>query len=219
MNSTTYEEFQNLLIGLNQERNDIQKQIDDNTWQIVEARSYAKEIMDREEEDFKVFSPRKIEDIYKDELHEYNVKQEDYENRNKVLIVKKEKLDSIVLVLEKVWEELSEKESSNEKESVNDKEEFLEDEIVESEMCQDEIEQEAEFSDEVENVDAVENFKKEDVVATVNETSKKLCSLIHKIDLGIKFIRQDPMRAKQELENVNKGITKIIDTLTEISNK
>lgn len=190
MNPIIYDEFKNLLDKLHEEKDDIQKQISDNTLQIMEAQSYAKEILDREEEDFKVFSPRKIEDIYKDELAKSNVKQSDYENQNQALINRREKLDSILLVLENVWEEinlkLSDEESENDESDEND-----------IERNEDDV-----FS---------KSIQKE-----IKDTVKKLNQISHKIELSTKFIRQDPMRAKVELETINKNIKKVTDKLSDV---
>lgn len=190
MNPIIYDEFKNLLDRLHEEKDDIQKQISDNTLQIMEAQSYAKEILDREEEDFKVFSPRKIEDIYKDELAKSNVKQSDYENRNQALINRREKSDSILLVLENVWEEinleLSDVESENDESDEND--------IERNE----------------------DNVFSKSIQKEIKDTVKKLNQISHKIELSTKFIRQDPMRAKVELETINKNIKKVTDKLSDV---
>lgn len=202
MNPATYEELIGLLAELNTERNDIQKEIDDNTLQIIEARSYTKEILDREEEDFKVFSPRKIEDIYKEELEKSNVKQANFENRNLVLVQKKEKLDSIISVLEKVSAEVGgvfhPDTTVNENSFNNVEEENLEDSISEENVFF-----EKEDSQQVDDT----------TYETINNSVKNLKYLMNKIELSIKLIRQDPMRTKVELETVNKGIKKVVDKL------
>ena len=184
MNPATYNELNDLLQKMKKEKNSLQKQIEDNTMQIFEAHSYAQEILNREDEDFKVFSPRKIEDIYKEELEKFNVKQTDYENRNQSLIAKREELDSIISVLEKVSEEntISDNTEINHTEPNN----------TEKDVEQDTI---------------------KDVV---NKSVQNLTYFMHKIDLSTKFIQQDPLRAKLELETVNKGIRKVTDKLSEL---
>lgn len=184
--SVVYEEFQELLEDLKTKKENIQKQIDDNNLQIIEAKSYAKEILNREEEDFRVFSPRKIEDIYKDELEKSNVKQANCEDQNQRLIVKKEELDSIISVLENVALEFH-------KSSVDEVEEY-----------------ETSVSGEEENVEYIDNVDNE----VINKTIQNLNSIRHKVDLSIKFIQQDPMRTKLELEAVSKSITRISKKLS-----
>ena len=106
MSPATYDELNDLLNNLIEQRIGLEKQIEDNFMQIFEINSLTQEILNREVEDVDVFSPRKIRDIYRDELAKYKTKENEYENRNKELIVKKEKLDSIISVLEKVCEEI-----------------------------------------------------------------------------------------------------------------
>ena len=204
MNPTTYEELIGLLSKLNAEKNDIQKEIDDNTLQIIEARSYAKEILDREEEDFKVFSPRKIEDIYKEELEKSNVKQTDYENRNQLLVEKIEKLDSIIFILEKVSAELGGEFHPDTVEDINENS-FNN---VEEDNPENSVSEEDDFSQK-EDSQQVDDTTYD----TINKSVKNLKYLMHKIELSIKLIRQDPMRTKVELETVNKGIKKVVDKL------
>lgn len=204
MNPTTYEELIDLLAELNAEKNDIQKEIDDNTLQIIEARSYAKEILDREEEDFKVFSPRKIEDIYKEELEKSNVKQANYENRNQLLIEKREKLDSIISVLEKVSAEVG---GEFHPDTVDDVVENNLEIIDEESASKEDDFSEKEGSQQVDDT----------TYDTINKSIKNLNSIMHKIELSIKLIRQDPVRTKVELETVNKGIKKVADKLNSVT--
>jgi len=203
MNPATYEELIGLLAELNTERNDIQKEIDDNTLQIIEARSYTKEILDREEEDFKVFSPRKIEDIYKEELEKSNVKQVNFENRNSVLIQKKEKLDSIISVLEKVSSEVGGVFHPDTVDDVSEKNiDVVEENNENSTSLKDEI------------IDQKNLHQDDDTINdTINKSVKNLQYLMHKIELSTKLIRQDPQRTKIELETVNKGMKKVTDKL------
>lgn len=207
MNPIIYDEFKNLLDRLHEEKDDIEKQISDNTLQIMEAQSYAKEILDREEEDFKVFSPRKIEDIYKEELEKSNVKQSDYENRNHVLINRREKLDSILLVLENVWEEINLESSEKESEDIQSDKNDLPEQNVDTENSSEE------------NNQVEEDILSKTTEKIINDTIKKLNQISYKVDLSTKFIRQDPMRAKVELETINKNIKKVADKLSDVIDK
>lgn len=203
MSPDTYEELRELLQKMNHEKYDLEKQIEDNMLQIFEARSYAQEILDKEEEDFKVFSPRKIEDIYRDELEKSNVKQADYENRNQRLIARREELDSIISVLEKVVQETS-KDNKDENEPVEDN------------TADDTLENISDNTSEESIPDVHENVVNDTMKDTLNKSVQNLTYLMHKINLSTKFIRQDPMRAKLELETVNKGIKKVTDKLNDI---
>lgn len=200
MNSNTYEEFQDLLYELKVKKENIQKQIDDNTLQIIEARSYAKEILNREEEDFKVFSPRKVEDIYKDELEKANVKQVTCENQNQRLTAKIEELDSIISVLEKVAAELSRIHSIENHEECESEEINVSEQVAEN------------------NIEEIYCVEKSDVpdmnMEVIQKSVQNLNSLRHKVDLSMKFIQQDPIRTKIELETVSKGINRVSKKLS-----
>lgn len=249
MNPVIYNEFKNLLDRLNQEKDDIEKQISDNTLQIIEAKSYAKEILDREEEDFKVFSPRKIEDIYKEELEKSHVKQSDYENRNRALISRREKLDSVLLVLENVWEEINVKESDkvsedvsidenelsasndeidtevnsdeniNKENHIDEEQECDGEEKCDSEQDDSECMTDSNFSDDIKVEEVVEDIFSKATEKTIKDTVKKLNQLFHRIELNTKFIHQDPMRVKIELEDINKNIKKVTDKLSSVIDK
>ena len=236
MNPIIYDEFKNLLDRLHEEKDDIQKQISDNTLQIMEAQSYAKEILDREEEDFKVFSPRKIEDIYKDELEKSNVKQFDYENRNHALINRREKLDSILLVLENVWEEINLELSDAELEENKSDNNEIPERSVDTDNCdteapdeynseENDIERDDDDAECLSELDLHKDNQVEEIEDVMFSKSiqkeiksivNKLNQISHKIDLSTKFIRQDPMRAKVEIETINKNIKKVTDKLSDV---
>ena len=48
----------------------------------------------------------------------------------------------------------------------------------------------------------------------IQKSVQNLNSLRHKVDLSMKFIQQDPMRTKIELETVSKGINRVSKKLS-----
>lgn len=108
MKSSTYEKLNQLLSELSEERNHLQKEIDENNSGIDEVRRLAKEIIDGEDEDFKIFSPRKPEDIHKVELEQFHEKEISLKKQNTRLIAERDKLDRIMDVLQLVSEETEE---------------------------------------------------------------------------------------------------------------
>lgn len=76
------------------EKESIQKEIDNCKNKISEIDSYISSITDMEESDFKVFSPRDVESIYKDSLEENRSLKNKYETDYKKYIKKREKTDS-----------------------------------------------------------------------------------------------------------------------------
>ena len=59
MKSVTYEELNKILTNLCEKRIGLQSQVDENNLRIQETQSLNQKIMESEEEDFRIFSPRK----------------------------------------------------------------------------------------------------------------------------------------------------------------
>lgn len=76
------------------EKDSIQKEIDNCKNKISEIDSYIASITGKEDSDFKVFSPRDVESIYKDSLEENRNLKSKYEEDYKVYVKKREKIDS-----------------------------------------------------------------------------------------------------------------------------
>lgn len=72
----------------------IQSKIDECKNKISEASSYISSIIDMEDSDFKVFSPRDVESVYKESLKENRSLKEKYEEEYQKQLVKKEKVDT-----------------------------------------------------------------------------------------------------------------------------
>lgn len=82
MNSDDYKVLKEVLDEMYQERNELDKEIDNNLAVIKSADYYTKSVTDKENSDFKVFSPRSVESIYKDELSKAKNEKEEYEKVN-----------------------------------------------------------------------------------------------------------------------------------------
>ena len=79
MDASVYNELQENLNQLRKERKELQSSIEENELKIQEAQCFADKIMRKDEEDFTVFSPRKYEDLYRDELNASNDRKKNYE--------------------------------------------------------------------------------------------------------------------------------------------
>ena len=62
-----------------EEKESVQSEIDDRKNKIEEINSYIHSIKDKEDSDFKVFSPRDVESIYKDSLEKNRRLKKEYE--------------------------------------------------------------------------------------------------------------------------------------------
>ena len=93
MKANLYEEMNHVLSDLCEERTDLQSQIDTNNLHIQETQTFNKKIQENEEDDFRIFSPRKNMDLHRSELEQSNMEKEDYEKQNSQLEKRVEKLD------------------------------------------------------------------------------------------------------------------------------
>lgn len=87
---------------LSQEASEIETQIQYNLRCIREAEAYVDTFLNSETEDYKVFSPRKAEVIYKDEIEKAKNRITSHEENNKELYQKKNVLEERIRRLEKI---------------------------------------------------------------------------------------------------------------------
>lgn len=167
MKSVTYEELNKILTNLCEKRIGLQSQVDENNLRIQETQSLNQKIMESEEEDFRIFSPRKNKNFYKDELEQSNIKKEDYEAQNNQLFEKIEKLDSIIKVMQDVVDE-------------------------------------SKVDEEEEQATAVSGLELQ------GSLFENLEHVLHRVELSIKFMNQDPDRSKMELAVVSENLRKIL---------
>ena len=181
-----YDELNSVLQDLTDQRKEIQKQIDSNNLQIHEAECFAQEILDKDEEDFTVFSPRRYEDIYRTQLDESYDRKSALQNQNKLWSEKRDRLDVMIHLLESVSDDHKKKiveEQDFEKESKGD---VLREKLAAMEMQE-----------------VLKN-------RIANELEQRILShfqeIMQKIELSKTFFTQDPMRAKLELSGLSKSI-------------
>lgn len=93
--------YQNLLI----EADELEKKVKDNLFHISEIDKYLNSILDKEEEDFKVFSPRNVESIYKNDIEIHNKEKQQLEADNKVMYTRLSRIHECLITLKEVIEE------------------------------------------------------------------------------------------------------------------
>lgn len=241
MESSTYYKLNVVLKDLQSERNQLQGQIDENNLHIYETQSLALELLGKEEDDFKFFSPRKMKDLHRDELQQFDVKKSEYVDRNKALVAQRDKLDSIIDVLLKVSEEYEEDKKMNDNLD-HGAEEKMSDDLGSEMEDETDSEKESEVHDDSDSeiysdlddwnideetgsepnedwnlseLDIAKEDKQKIADYLQNHVVDNLSDIKHRIELGDKFIRQDPMRTKQELTVVSKKLSDIIDNVKE----
>ncbi len=226
MKYSTYEELNSLLQEFVSEKNKLQKQIDENSLKIHEAECFAQELLGKEAEDFKLFSPRKIEDIYKNELEESSAKRADYEKQNSQLTEKRDKLVSIIDILQRVSDEI---EPEHLDMSVKSDDGDLNSGFKEADKAENsnEIDGMKEISEVYENeqkIDSDANTLFDIAVMDRQRIARDLQAFVledlelvfHKVELCNKFFRQDSVRARQEIEAASGSLSNILEKLDEI---
>lgn len=83
-----------------EEAKKIEKEIQDNLEHISEIDKYLYSVHAHEDEDFKVFSPRNVDNIYKEEIDAHNAEKYEMENRNRLLYGRLNRLRSYLEILE-----------------------------------------------------------------------------------------------------------------------
>lgn len=186
MESSVYDELNAVLQDLIDQRKEIQKQIDGNNLQIHEAECFAQEILDKDEEDFTVFSPRRYEDIYRTQLDESYDRKSALENQNKLWSEKRDRLDVMIHLLKSV--------SDDHKKTIVDEQDFAKE-------SKDDVLREKLNAMEMQEVlkNRIANDLEQRILSHFQE-------IMQKIELSKTFFTQDPMRAKLELSGLERSI-------------
>ena len=102
MMEDSYNILNDLLICFKQELFEINARIQRNLLYIKEEDACIKSIQESDSEDFKMFSPRSLSSLQKDEIAKANVRKTDFQKENKDLDEKKKVIENRVKILEEV---------------------------------------------------------------------------------------------------------------------
>ena len=181
MNLNDFEELYLVLQEMRQEQAALQKQIDENQVKIKEADYYIQSILEKEDKDFKVFSPRDAMSLHKEEIERIKTEQLSCKEQLTVLCDKYGRITSYIEQLENLLRRQKE--------------------------C-------------AQNNLTVLNIQEEDrqrIARELHDTSlQNLAHLVHKIELSMMLIDQDPVRVKLELAVVKKNLRSVIDEIRNI---
>lgn len=84
---------------LSDQRDKINVQLNENLFKIQEINFFLKNLTEKEDENFKVFSPRNIESVHKDQIEDNNKKKQSYEEEIEEY---RKKLSFLNLIIEKL---------------------------------------------------------------------------------------------------------------------
>lgn len=184
MSSKNYELLNDMLQDFKKEHAEICDLIENNLLSIKHIDSYLSSLFSKEEDDYKVFSPRNVESLYKDEIEKSNLEKEKCQTENNRLYHERNILASRIATLEKI---------------LSDAIKFNID---------------SDTRDRNLTVLNIQEEDRQRIARDLHDTSlQNLAHLVHKIELSSMYIDKDPNRAKLELAIVNKNLKSTIDEI------
>lgn len=198
--------MQEMLQELSEEKKGFQDKINKNLNRISEIDAYLNSIYEKEDSDFKVFSPRSVENVYKEQLEKG--KQEKYvlENENQHLYRQVNKIERYLENLRSVLEE--ERLEAEELRDYSTKLPLASSSETLSEKAGEDISYLS-----LKGLDIQEKDRHR-IARDLHDTSlQSLAHLIHQIELSSLYIDKDPIQAKLELASVNKNLRTIIEDI------
>lgn len=184
--------------NLSEEADELKKKINENLTHISEIDEYLHSIYKQEDEDFKVFSPRNVEHIYKEDIENHKTNKYKLENDNRVLYSKLNKTKDYMEALQEVLE--TNQDSAQ---------------ISGSEEKQEAIQS---FSTLQKKDDlftlGIQEKERQRIARDLHDTSlQNLAHLVHKIELASMYIDKDPLQSKLELATISKSLKAVIEEI------
>lgn len=199
MNESKRELLSQVIEEMEDDRKSVQRDLNRNLDRIAEINVYLKSLLDKEDSDFKVFSPRNIESIYSEQIATCNSEKNSLELENREYYAKINKFN---LALEKLYKVASIEEENNNKKS-NDKNEIVDNENDIKYRARDSV-----LSQEAE---------RQRIARDLHDISlQNLTAIIHKVELASMYVNQDPIRTKLELSTISNSIKETINEIREI---
>lgn len=184
MNQSNFEIITELLNELQQEYDSLQKTIDEYFVKIKEIEYFIQFFLDKEDQDFKIFSPKNVEDIYGNEISKANADKDKVQQKLNETLHQQNLLRSKIQRLSQIIE--------NEKS-------FHEDTCARQQNL---------------TILSIQEEDRQRIARDLHDASlQNLTHLIHKIELSSMFIDQDPLRAKLELAVISKNLKDVIEDI------
>lgn len=169
------------------EKKVFEDKINKNLMRIAEIDIYLKSIYDREVSDFKVFSPRSVESVYKEQIERNKLEKYSIENENQYQY---RQINRITDYLEKLEQILKSEDTEIPVLSNIDKQE-LNKKILD-----------------------IQEKERQRIARDLHDTSlQNLAHVVHMIELSSMYIDKDIIKAKLELASVNKNLKAIIEDI------
>lgn len=184
MNSSNYEIITDIYKELQEEYNNLQTQIDECNECIKEKDCYIQSFFDQEDIDFKIFSPRSAEALYREEIAGANADKNVIQQKLNKLYheqnILRDKIDKLKKVL-------------------HNEQGFADDSGARKQNL---------------TIISIQEEDRQRIARDLHDSSlQNLAHLVHKIELSNMFIDQDPLRAKLELSVISKNLKTIIEEI------
>lgn len=191
MNEKQRETFKDIILQLEEDKKNAQKNLNRNLDRISEINISLKNILDNENFDIDVFSPRNIESLYGEQVRNYNEEKNILDEENRKYY---ETINKLSDILAKLY-------SFQSVDSVyrivprRDQEKYNSFVLLETD--------------------------RQRIAKDLHDTSlQNLTAIVHKVELASMYINQDPIRAKMELsiisDSIKETINEIRDTIFEL---
>lgn len=221
-----------ILQELSEEKKNFQDKINKNLNRISEIDAYLNSIYEKEDTDFKVFSPRSVENVYKEQIERGKAEKYSIENENQYQYRQINRLDRYLSNLQTVLED-EEIDSKDDVKpeiltgSADSNEPFNSDESGNDDMPAElmnfngsgSTDKSADSEDlfrsfaNLEVLDIQEKDRQRIARDLHDSSLQDLAHLIHVVELSSRYIDQDPVRAKLELISVTQGLKSVINDI------
>jgi two-component system sensor histidine kinase DegS len=189
MNSASYDIILDLLSNLKIEFKELKSTIDHNNTRISEIENYISSCLNEEDLSYKVFSPRNVETVHKNEFESLRSEADSLQELNFNMYERLDILQSQINQLQTVlnFEKDSEKRIGN---------------------------IDPHFKLNSFGIIKIQEKERRRIARDLHDSSlQNLAFTIQKLDLASLYIDQDPLRAKLELSVISKGIRDIIEDI------
>ena len=189
MNNSGKELLSQVIDDLEEEKKEAQRKLNHNLDRISEINVYLKSLLDKEDSDFKVFSPRNVESLYSNQISDSNEEKNALELENRDYYAKINKLNSMLIKLNN---------------------------LLSGDVTDESEEADDEFKDKKFNSIVLLETERQRIAKDLHDTSlQNLTAIIHKVELASMYVNQDPVRTKLELSTISNSIKETINEIRE----
>ena len=190
MSDKSYDSLQEMYRAFSEEAEGLEKKLQDNLFSISEIDKYLQSIYEQEEDDFKVFSPRNVGTVYREDIEKHKEEKYKLENDNKSLYSRLNKLNSYRETLHAAIEKMD--------------------------MMSVESEGILSLKQEKRNLQILDIQEKERqrIARDIHDTSlQNLTHLVHEVELASIYMDKDIIQAKLELAGIKKNLKSVIEEM------